>query len=85
MSELIEKINGYLSEIADLEKEISQCDDSDVFGMIRIVEANAKIRDYLSRIMRLEARIAGQPTIENCPTDAQIALADYVNSREYDE
>lgn len=84
MDELVEKINHYLEEIAALENEIASCDDNDVFGRIRTVEANAKIRDYQARIERLQKRIAGQPTIENCPTDEQIKLADYVLSEEYD-
>lgn len=84
VNELEKKVAHYREEIADLQEEIASCDESDIFGRIRIVEANAKVRDYQMRIERLRARIAGLPTIEDCPTDAQIAIADYVNSREYD-
>lgn len=87
MEELQEKIESYKLEIETLEKELENLasqPQNDVFIKIRQVEAQRTIDDYTERIERLEKRIAGQSTIKNCPTDEQIALADYVNSREYD-
>jgi len=82
--ELRQKIEKYKREIAYLETEIERSDENDVFGFQTIVEARRKIKDYQARIERLQKRIAGQPTIPDCPTDAQSALASWVNSSAYD-
>ena len=86
MEELREKIKNYEEKIQELETILTSLVDSeDVFEQIREVETKREIKDYQERIVRLQKRIAGQPTIENCPTDEQIALAEWANSPGYDD
>lgn len=79
---LQEKIRSYEDRIVELKEYILQQDDSDVFGRIRIVEAQGEIRDYESRIENLRKRLRGEKLCN--VTDEQIALADWVNSPVYD-
>lgn len=83
MSELQKKIEDYKDKIAHIKDYISQQDESDMFGKIRIIEASREMQDYEDRIERLKKRIAGESLCEI--TDEQIALADYVNSHAYDD
>lgn len=82
--ELRQKIENYEKEISFLEDKIKRSDSDSIFGYQAIIESQRMIKDYKERIERLQKRIAGQPTIQDCPTDEQIALADWVNNSAYD-
>jgi len=80
MNEL-QEIKNYEEKIKFLESEIEELGD-DVFDNMHRAECKRNIKEFASRIKRLEARIANET--QSDITDEQIAIADYVLSDAYD-